>query len=629
MRWSAITLVRYTAGAALLLAANTGYTDAISFQGYSGLLESPDASVTPEGEIRIHYNNDVESTAALPTTRTIDTAENYLFSIGLWDRVEIGGRLAMAYRDTGPRRARTDLSGNLKIRLLEWRNIAIAAGIADFAGEAQNLEARYGVGTLTLPQFLDARLTLGFGAGPDRLDGVIAGAEVPITNFASLIADYDAEEANYGLRLQHRFSNGITLRGTAGGTTASGFDPSFGLTLALPLDLSRSAPAPHSMEVRASADSEAPANRPVQVTVGRDAATVPSASTAPRPPETDSAKVIVSTDTPRNSLIKWQRAGLMNEAGAMTGTAGTAVEYRYGIPLRELASDGTLQWSSSWKRLPHWLEMPLRAEFRFEPFLRSIVGTETGAFEYALAADSTARAQLPAGIGAYLTYTSALGESDDFREGGRFANRQQESALRESAIQWAFHPAPGLITLATYGQTRIEELDYDFMHLEAALLLGGGTHRLRYAYGDYQPFDELNFQDRSTKIAEYRYFWRDPQVLFEVQHGEYFFDQEGTKLEVSRFFGDIAVHLFYHRDDDDREQAGFGFTLPLTPGREPRLGPVVITGAHDWRYAVSTTINDESGDNVLLPTFLLEPVPQYNLTDDILDRDRAFPAYVR
>lgn len=628
MRWSAYTPVQYAAAAALLAVTTTGWTDSLSFQGYSGLLESPDASVTPEGEIRIHYNNDVESVAALPTTRTIDTAENYLFSIGLWDRVEIGGRLAMAYRDTGRRRVRTDLSGHLKVRLLEWRNLAVAAGIADFAGEAQNLEARYGVGTLTLPAFRNARLSLGFGAGPDRLDGVIAGAELPITGFASLVADYDAEEANYGVKVHHRFSNGITLRGTAGGTTASGFDPSIGVTVALPLSLSQSAPAPQSTG-RSASPRPSTANRPLQVTVGGGRDNVPEPAEPQGPRIDDSTTVLVSTDTPRNSLIKWQRAGLINAEGRVADGAGSAVEYRYGIPLRELTPDGDVRWSSTWRRLPDILEMPLRAELRVEPFLRSIVGTETGAFEYALAADSSARAQLPAGLGGYLTYTSAITESDDFREGGRFARRQQESALRESAIQWALHPAPGLITLATYGQTRIEELDYDFMHLEAALLLGGGTHRLRYAYGDYEPFDALNFPERTTKIAEYRYFWREPQVLFEVQHGEYFFDQEGTKLEISRFFGDIAVHLFYHRDDDDREQAGFGFTVPLTTSGEPRVGPVVATGAHDWRYAISTTINDETGDNTLLPTFLLEPLPQYNLTDDVLDRDRAFPGYLQ
>lgn len=619
----------------LTTASASAAVNSLSFQSYTGLLEAPDANVTPEGEIRIQYNNDVESGAAQTGRGAINTAENYAFSIGVWDRIELGGRLAMAYGDTGAprRRTRTDLSGDFKLRLFDWRHFSVAAGIADFAGEGLKLRARYGVLTTRLP--FDAELSLGIGNGPDRLDGVFGGINVPINRFVSLIADYDAEEANYGVRIHHAFANGIALHGTVGGTTATGFDPSLGITLAIPLGLSQSVPSrstttdrdrsAHDASVSIVATPEnSESNAPTQRTANPENLAYGAESQATT--ELDGTKaVFVSTDTPRNSLISWHKRDLLGEPEK---SDQAAVEYRYGIPLRERTTNGDVRWSSSWRRLHAWLEAPLRIDLRLEPFLRNVVGTETGAFEYSLALDSSARLQLPAGLGGYVTHSASVADSSSFERGGPFANRRIDTSIRELALQWALHPLPGLIAVTTLGETRIEELNYEFTHIDAAWLFGGGTHRLRIAYGDYEPFDDLNFRSRETRLAEYRYFWRKPELLVELQYGEYFFGDTGGKLELTRFFGDIAVHAFYQRDEDSNEMAGFGFTIPLAPNGEQRIGPVVASGAPAWRYDLSTTFNTPDGSNTIRPTALLEPLPRYSLISDVLDRDRAFPNYI-
>lgn len=630
MRVFAATLALAIGGIATAPASAT--TPTLSLQGYTGLIAVPTAHVTPHGVLELGYNNDVESAAPAP----IDIAENYLFSIGLWERVEVGGRLAMGYSsfDTrrrdgeDSRRFRNDLSGNIKLRLFDIKRFSFAVGAQDFAGDGQRLRARYGVVTAHLP--FRSSVTLGYSTGRDRMDGAIAGASVGITRFADLIADYDADEFNYGLRLHHRFRNGIRLTGIVSGTTDRRQSVAAGISLGLPLTLSRSVPRPAPRDtgsaVRVGGNGD---NAGRQTPTAEEPDHAADARPAEAPAETTRDRVVVnSSDTPRNSLLAWQEAGLLDAYGhhVPDDRATPAVEYRYGIPIRERTATGEMRWSSSWRRRHHPLEAPVRGELRVEPFLRSIVGSDFGPFDYSLAADISGRAQLPAGLAGYATYSAAIANSGEFSEGGFFAQREHSSRFRESALQWGVHPLPGTLALLTRGRTRIEELDYNFFHAESATHFDGGRHRVRLAYGRYKPLDSLNFRARRTRVAEYRYFWMRPEVLLSLQFGDYFFSETGGKVELTRFFGDVAVHLFYHRDDRSTQVAGFGFSIPLTPSRTPRLGPLVLTGSPGWRYAVNTSVNEERDRNRLRPTFMIEPLPRYSLTADVLDRDRAFPA---
>ncbi|MBY8965061.1 hypothetical protein KHP57_05035 [Algiphilus sp. NNCM1] len=588
-------------------------------------MEIPDASVTPEGQLRLHYNNDIESVSALPENRTFDTAENYVVTAGLWDRLEFGGRLANAFVDSraeGTRR--TDLSASFKLRLFDYKWFTAAAGIADFGGEGVKLQARYGVLSANLPWNLMA--SVGLGTGPDRLDGPFGGVQWQALPFLSLLVDYDAEEANYGIRAGHTFANGVRLSATAAGTSASDLGPSGSITLSIPLSLMRTAPPPPALQDQSSESNSRSATR-VSVVPSKSANDNQAEGRAE--PPISNLQVFASTDTPRNSLIAWQKRGLLEplSSGTTERRALEAVEYRYGVPVRESGAKSA-RWSSQFRRLRAPFEAPVRGELRISPFLRNIVGTETGTFEYSLAADTSARAQLPLGLGGYVTYTGAIAESDGYRDGGPFARRRIESDLKQAALQWAFHPLPGLMGLISHGESRIEEEPYVFTHADFALLLDGGRHRFRFAIGDYTPLDELNLPDRETRIAEYRFLWTKPQLFVELQRGDYFFGDEGTKVEVSRFFGDVNIGLFYQRDDDDNEQAGIAFSIPLTPGGETRVGPVVLSGDPDWRYTLSSTFNTDSGENLVRPTDLLEPLPSYSLVGDVLDRDRAVPAYI-
>lgn len=60
----------------------------MSFQGYSGLINTPTATLFDEGKFYFQYGNQVE------TRDGYRNGDNYNFGVGLWQYVEVSGRLA-------------------------------------------------------------------------------------------------------------------------------------------------------------------------------------------------------------------------------------------------------------------------------------------------------------------------------------------------------------------------------------------------------------------------------------------------------------------------------------------------------------------------------------------------------
>ena len=132
--------------------------------------------------------------------RKVDDQQNFTFAIGLLPRLTIGGRGTVAENETGMDFAR-DISANLHLLLLEegWWWPAVAVGWQDIGGGMQLFSSKYV--TLSKSLFGRVRGTVGFGTGPDTLDGPFAGLELAVNRFITLMGEYDADDINAGLRL--------------------------------------------------------------------------------------------------------------------------------------------------------------------------------------------------------------------------------------------------------------------------------------------------------------------------------------------------------------------------------------------------------------------------------------------
>ncbi|XOZ33311.1 YjbH domain-containing protein [Halomonadaceae bacterium KBTZ08] len=212
-----------------------------SFQGYSGLFNTPNARVAPYGEATLQYSDQLELAGRFRH------GDNYILSLGLMPNAEINGRLATTsththfFEPSDEPRTR-DLSLNAKVQAPwipeDWFQIAI--GAQDPAGETQDFKAEYAVISRA---FWNARLSAGVGRSDSalgRLDGAFGGAEWAAARWLDLVAEHDSQTLNAGLRLHHtarlwdtpvRFNLNVQPW-----SQEEGFDQSFfGASVSLPL----------------------------------------------------------------------------------------------------------------------------------------------------------------------------------------------------------------------------------------------------------------------------------------------------------------------------------------------------------------------------------------------------------
>jgi hypothetical protein len=169
------------------------FHNALSLQGFTGILNTPNAHVTDEGWVYALYSNQTER----EWRQRASFQDNYQFSIGFFNFIELGGRFIEA-----PHAGR-DLSGNLKLTSASLtRDLplvpVLALGIQDLGGGAALLQTKY----LVLSEDIwRLRLSAGYGKGPDRMKGGFAGAEFKAHDWVYLLGEYDTKETNLGARI--------------------------------------------------------------------------------------------------------------------------------------------------------------------------------------------------------------------------------------------------------------------------------------------------------------------------------------------------------------------------------------------------------------------------------------------
>ncbi len=173
-----------------------------NLEGVSGLINTPDGTVTEDGLVSVGFGVNFNFT----NHKTFAGLEqyNHFFNVGFLPRFEIAGRIYRYPDYTDPNVPRYgDYKGreiSLKFQAHEETNKypALAIGALDLGGEVRHEEAYYAVTQKTL--FNSLKLNL--GVGTDKLEGIFGGAEWTPNKYISLIGEYDTQGFNAGVRVR-------------------------------------------------------------------------------------------------------------------------------------------------------------------------------------------------------------------------------------------------------------------------------------------------------------------------------------------------------------------------------------------------------------------------------------------
>lgn len=236
---------------ALTWCATPAHSQTLALPGYSGLLNVPSADVLRLPSLEFAFSNHYP--VEIAGNPLFKPGQNYLVGVGMLPGIELTGRLS-EYPRRVPREPPLnvgvrDLSGSFKwqLPLERWlgRDTRIALGSADYSGGARFFRADYVVGSQRLGP---VDVTLGFGAGPQRMDGLIGGVSIQLPAGFLVLVDHDAAVTSAGLRWASpvltrlndaRVVATLSQRGSARGASAR---TEFQLALQVPLSSRMQAP---------------------------------------------------------------------------------------------------------------------------------------------------------------------------------------------------------------------------------------------------------------------------------------------------------------------------------------------------------------------------------------------------
>jgi len=669
MRYSIFIL-----SSSLLLASD------LSLQGFTGLINTPNAQVIDEGTTVFSFSNQFNNHLrnydyTLPSV----SEEDYMVGIGFLPNLEIVARLSEVDAFT-PQRAKDigfelrDLGANIKLKLpFKHKYLPdIAFGLQDPGSESSYYANAYGVMDKKIG-FI--RASLGYGKSGDnkvakRMDGIFGGVEVEMLNWASLLAEHDGKENHVALRLSlpktwsHTFNIHTTI---AQNITESA--TSIAVNLSIPLN----SPQKRVLPIAKQEKKKSLHTQPKE--------TNPLLSQKPSPQKLSPSQIQGSLLRIQEQLkligfeniqigkikktlyIKCENSIFdhndLDALGVLLGiiTQNSVKNQTYILTLLKnnlqiLTVAGHTQYFRAYLQkdspsnrvaLIHDLKFYrtfdesnvsflgdktnssfFKPRLELSPGLITTIGTEVGLFDYATSLRAKAYTTLYNGLTLSSLYEIPLNHSSNFDNDktygilykDRLKNRLVNTLLNQTLHYGSF--------LNTTSIGRLQE-NYNGILNHTNLTTTSGEHGFNLRIGEFTHKD--NDQDqRNIYLGSYRYFYAPLDLSTEVMYGQFWNQDKGEMIQFKRFFGDTSVS-FYLKNTVET-YAGFEFTLPLTWQKSPNSILGQIKGRKDFTYGIRTVVKSPKDANYINPGGAIIPRSDLELTTHYLNRDRLNSAYI-
>lgn len=633
--------------------------NSLSLWGLPGLIHVPTATTVPAGSLDLGYNI-VRDPEVFPG---VDRQRNFNFALGFLPRITLGGRGTVATDTVRGIDLARDISANLQLLLLEDKQWwpAVAVGVQDVSGGAPHFRSRYVV--LSKSLFGRVRGTVGFGTGPDVLDGPFAGVELALNRFVTLLGEYDAQAFNAGVRLfplpeqweaygiprptvdvvwqEHgQISWGISLRSVLGeakwqaqraaradkryhrGSAASFAD----VSLQVVSERLQAELIEHGLEnVRVTVLRLEP-----DVTV-----VVEYENRRYNRDELEALGLVLGLAALRTPPLITQMRAIVKEVNIPVLEVSTSVEAFLAF-INEQISAGTLaqqlqvtqqvQWPPSAVAPEAATGIGNRSWAKLDVFLRPGIETqlltEVGVADVRFRLLPDAFMQFTPGTVVNVRAALPVTQTAGFQRA--LGDPEVDRALLHQAVRlplgsWSKW-ATGL-TQVSVGRFTREEVgiadETALTFLQGILLVKGTVARVGSSFADL---------DRWVALANGRVRYPPWDLTLSVTAGRFLDGDQGVTADLSRFFGNTEIGVFL-RHSDNGSLAGLRFGMPLTLARElppwrvrPRL-PDVFT--YEQRTTVFTDRNIIRGDiGRALST-------EHEIERVYWNRDRLYPVYIR
>ena len=277
-------------------------------------------------------------------------------------------------------------------------------------------------------------------------------------------------------------------------------------------------------------------------------------------------------------------------------------------------------------------------QFAVSPGLKTHVGSEIGVFDYALSVRPEITINPWQGGLFNIRWDLPWLWSDNYDTYKPFGFQRQKSGMDRLQFTQAFKLLPSV--MANIGGGLLDR-DWFGTSNELSWQPEDGRHRLSMLQGWATEADAAKgrytgqkLMDKKTLyLGSYRYNLPELDLSFEGTGGRFWNQDEGFSVGLKRFFGDVAVTVYYKSvstTENRRIQVGgLQLSIPLTIRKSPKLGSITVGGSDEWSYAQESQVVASGEFNSQNPYSLgVTPQNSTTLERSYYNRDRFHAAYI-
>lgn len=656
------------------------FSNSLSFQGFTGLINTPNAQVIKEGDAVFSFNNQFDNHLRnYNYNDPLVSQEDYMAGIGFFSMFEVVGRLSEVEAFTEQRRNDVgfelrDMGANVKFQV-PYKNEylpTMAFGLQDPGSESSYYANTYMVLDKEIG-FL--RTSVGYGKSGDnkagsRMDGLFGGVEAKVTDWLHLLAEHDGVENHAGIRVNmpQSWTNSFNIGATiAHNLTASQTSVAVNLSIPLFYD-SKPDIFLHQVEehivatstpiltmtdgvknpVLQSESSEKQGDslltiqkklidigfENIQVGHYHQSIYVKCENSIFDHTDLDALGVILGIISENSSKDTHYIVTLLkNNLQTLTVSGNSKIFKAYlSTPnnVNKINLRNNLKFSRNFDELNvNFLTAKQNSSFfkprlELSPGLTTTVATEVGVFDYLVALRANAYTTLYDGLTLSAMYEMPLTHSENFDDGRSYASLYQDklqNRLVDAQLNQTLH-YESLLNTTSVGQFRGDS--YGILN-HTNFTTTSGEHGFNLRVGSFEDKNDKSLDKRDVYIGSYRYLYAPLDFFTEVSYGKYWNQDTGAMLQLKRFFGETSVALYYK--DTEKAYIGFDVSIPLTwrKSNRPEIGQ--IKGKKDFTYGIRTVVR--SAENLLTPSGAIVPTTDLELITHYLDRDRLNASYVK
>lgn len=679
----------------LLLALPVLHADSLSpslsFQGYTGVINTPNAQVMREGDLTLQYNNQYDNhLRGYDPSISRPGEDNYIVGMGFFSWFELQGRLVNV-----PEQIR-DLSFNVKVQLPFHFDYFpdIAFGVQDLGGDVSFYDNQY---VVMDKQIWIARASIGYGKSEvqqieyQRMDGLFGGIEVRTFSWLYLLGDNDSRQKSIGGRFEMppSWTERIKLDALLVTNLDDDEKISFSINLTIPLEEKVTNQRPVFKTLNTSKNPGEPYgmkstpknvyNKYMSTVKQQGVGTLDKEQIARAMRALDLENIVVVSEDDRLIISYENNTFLFNELDAIGVVLGLAVQSssafkqftiepkKSKVPVMSLHGDLNAARAYYRKRdalsqtvFAKTLEIHrpqdndlmqadgtvmhnsfLRPRLEISPVVKTFVGTEYGVFDYMLWLRGNLYFNLYKGIDVSLVGDVAIAHTDAFDpESGVWRFYYNDSHMQSIMLHNSDNIFGAINTLS------VGSLEENYVGAMDQLIYVYGNHTFKLKGGYFEQFKggnpELAYwfgeaKYRTLYLAKYTYMIEGLDLLGEVRGGQYWHQDLGFDVALKRYFGDVAFSLFYQQSNGTNKlyseevdrYAGASVEIPLTLPKTPVYRYGQVKGSSAFSYGLRTTVLRDTGANRIITTGTIDPKTAFESETYFLNRNRLQIGYIR